>query len=76
MLHLIEGAFPFFALPFVISLICVPIAAAICLKGVRSGKQPNGSSWKDSADGRSGRFRRLYDFNGLFFALTRPSTGF
>ena len=29
MLHLIEGAFPFFALPFVISLICVPIAKRI-----------------------------------------------
>ena len=42
-------------------------AHRIRLKGVRSGKQSNGSSRKDSADGRSGRFRRLYDFNGLFF---------
>ena len=29
MLHLIEGAFPYFALPLVISLQCVPIAKRI-----------------------------------------------
>ena len=29
MLHLIEGAFPYFALPLVISLLCVPIAKRI-----------------------------------------------